>query len=147
MVCGTWWRCGVRRYIAGLPPIWPQTQAHSLLVRECLQAGVLSTVTTYPQASVQQGKLVYSTHCLFCLSLSLSPPCHPVPLYRWVWLEAGALPEAESAVGVGGFGYPVSEKWGGKGAEGRGRGRRGEGGGREGDKGEGRRGEGEAKSK
>ena len=72
---------------------------------------------------------------MFCLSLS--PPCHPLPLCRWVWLEAGALPEAESAVGVGGFGYPVSEMWGGKGAEGK----------RMGDKGEGReRGEGGAKS-
>ena len=47
------------------------------------------------------------TTCLF--HLISSPPSHSVPICRWVWLEAGALPEAESAVGVGGFGYPVSE--------------------------------------
>lgn len=27
---------------------------------------------------------------------------------RWVWAEAGAQPDVEEALGIGGFGYPVS---------------------------------------
>ena len=51
----------------------------------------------------------HTTHVTLPACFISSPPSHSVPICRWVWLEAGALPEAESAVGVGGFGYPVSE--------------------------------------
>jgi len=27
---------------------------------------------------------------------------------RWVWAASGAQPELETALGIGGFGYPVS---------------------------------------
>lgn len=30
-----------------------------------------------------------------------------LPLHRWLWTEAGAQTELESALGIGGFGYPA----------------------------------------
>ena len=75
----------------------------------------------------------HTTHVTLTACFISSPPSHFVPICRWVWLEAGALPEAESAVGVGGFGYPVSEgrmRVGGRRWEGRGGGRGWEGEGR-----------------
>jgi len=36
--------------------------------------------------------------------------CH-ICCYRWVWAEAGSQLDAEEALGIGGFGYPVSIIW------------------------------------
>ena len=41
---------------------------------------------------------------LLCLQ-----PTHSITVFcRWVWLEGGANMELETSLGVGGFGYPVS---------------------------------------